>query len=60
MNLVLNRIFCSHKSDGFWWFRVFGIGLHGKDISKNPPMFSDRNFVSCYLQINKWRIKFIK
>lgn len=45
--------------DGGGWFRVFGIGIHWKDIVKNGLMFSERNGYRRFIVWNRWVIKFL-
>ena len=51
------RLFCGHKSDGRWWFRILGYGIAGKDISKHPMLFSERYGYQKTIRIGKWQIK---
>lgn len=43
-----------------FWFRIFGYGVHGKDIVKHEPLFSERNGYVKFIQIGKWRFKILK
>ena len=36
-------VFCYHRCKGLWWFRVFGYGLHYKNVRLHPPLFSERH-----------------
>ena len=45
--------------DGYWWFRVCGKGIHGKDITRHPLLFSERNGYVKRIQICKWSIKWL-
>ena len=51
--------YCSHKSDGRFWFRIFGYGLNFKDVTKHTLLFSERNSYTKYLKIGKWCITFL-
>jgi len=42
---------------GFWWFRIFGIGLVFKDLSIHEMSFSERNEYRKYLKFNSWIIR---
>jgi hypothetical protein len=54
-------IFCSYTEKGFGWFRVFGIGLHWKDITKHKLLFSERNNIhSNHIMIGKWRFAYLE
>ena len=35
--------FCGYIGAGHLWFRIFGYGLHVKDVHKAPLLFSERN-----------------
>lgn len=41
------------------WFRLFGYGLHIKNVNLNPLLFSERNGHTKYLRIGKWIITVI-
>jgi hypothetical protein len=49
--------FCSHKSDGYLWFRLLGYGLHFKNINKHPLLFSERYGYKKRLQLGGWSIR---
>ena len=53
-------LFCLSKSNGFYWFRLFGIGLKFKDITKHNLLFSERNGFKKHLKINNWIIGYLK
>lgn len=44
---------------GFFWVRLFGIGLHIKDIRTHPLLFSERYGHSKYIQIGSYRIRYL-
>jgi hypothetical protein len=50
-------IFCCCKANGLFWFRVFGYGLHFKNIKKRFLLFSERNGYRKRLQIGNWSIR---
>ncbi len=52
-------VFSKYRRKGFWWFRIFGYGLHGKDITKNDLTFSERNGFSRHLKIGRWSFKWL-
>jgi len=54
------RFFSKYKDDGFWWFRFWGYGLHGKNIKKHGLLFSERNGYTKYFKIGNWIIKILK
>ena len=46
--------------DGGWWFRFFRkYGVHCKHIDKNMILFSERNGFVKFLQVGKWRFRFL-
>lgn len=50
-------------TNGIWYFRLFGYGLHFKDWRKSPLPFSQREFVSVgkpVLIVGYWFIKALK
>ncbi len=53
-------IFQWYNKNGFVWFRIFGIGFHFKDLSKNRLYFSERNGYKKYLKIGKWAVSYLK
>lgn len=59
-NVDIMRVFAMHKSDGFFWFRVFGYGLHVKNLNKRGLTFSQRIGVVRYLKVGKYVITFLK
>ena len=57
--------FCSawltaHISKGIWWFRIFGYGIHWKNINIYPPLFSERYGYSKKLKIGFWYFGILK
>lgn len=57
--MIANRLWCDYKSEGFFWFRIYGYGLCFKDIRKHPLLFSERNGYTKTININNWSIKFL-
>ena len=49
-----------YKTKGMWWFRIFGYGLHCKDVKIYPLLFSEREGHKKYLKIGRWIIKWLK
>lgn len=56
---LINKIWCDYKTDGFYWFRLFGYGLVIKDLTKYEPLFSERNGYKKRLKIKNWSITFL-
>lgn len=54
------RFFCKYKDDGFWWFRIFGYGLCGKDLTRHFLLFSERNGYTKTYRFGKWSITILK
>lgn len=55
----MHRIYCHHRSPGFFWFRVFGYGLHFKNVATHRLNFTERNHHCCRLLIRRWSIRFL-
>lgn len=53
-------IICGYLDGDTFWFRIFGYGIHIKDLRKNPMLFSERNNLEKYLHIGHWSIKLLK
>lgn len=50
-----------YATKGLLWFRVFdGYGLHIKDITRHPLIFSERMGITRRVSIGKWSIKLLK
>ena len=48
--MKLSKLFCYYRIKGFFWFRVFGYGIKGKNLKIHYPMFSERyGFTSHYV-----------
>jgi hypothetical protein len=54
------KAFVGFKGDGFCWFRIFGYGLHFKDITKHKLLFTERYGHTKYLKIGNWIIITLK
>ena len=46
--------------NGYFYFRIFGYGLHFKNVAKNGLTFSERNGYAKRMQIGDWSIKVLK
>lgn len=55
----IGRLFTYYSYNGIIWFRIFGVGLHFKDTSRNSLIFSERNGYKKALKIGNWRISFL-
>lgn len=54
------KIFYYNKSDGHFWFRLFGYGLTIKNTNKHSLTFSQRNgYTKCLIVFNKYAISFL-
>ena len=48
-----------HRSKGMWWFRLFGYGIHAKDLRTHDLMFSERNGYRKRLTLGNWSLRFL-
>ena len=48
-----------HIGDGLFWIRIFGEGVHIKDLTKHDLIFSERNGWTKTIRIGKWNIKWL-
>lgn len=55
----MNRLLSYHKSDGFFWIRIFGRGIAIKDSNKFSLLFSQRYHFSKWVMIGKWVITYL-
>jgi hypothetical protein len=53
------KIFCYHKSNGMFWFRLFGYGLAIKNIIQHKLLFSERYNYSFGIKIKNYYIRFL-
>jgi hypothetical protein len=60
LKLFNMSVFSFYKIDGLLWFRIFGYGLHFKDITKHKLMFSERISKRKRLMIGFYLIKILK
>lgn len=54
MKTNITGLYCA---EGYFWFRIFGYGLHLKDTNKHPMMFSERNGLTGYWKVGGWIIR---
>lgn len=54
------RLFSGYHTGGLWWFRICGVGLHGKDITRHPLLFSQRRGLHRGIQVGKWWLSFLR
>lgn len=59
MKLIHNKIFCAHRVQGCFWFRVFGSGLHFKDVRQHGLTFSEREGFVRRLSIGWLSVRFL-
>jgi hypothetical protein len=55
-----HRTLEGEKVPGLFWFRVFGYGIHGKDVRKHTLLYSERSGSTCRLQIGQWSFRWLK
>ena len=55
----MSKILQIYKEQGLWWIRVFGFGLHAKNILVHDLLFSERSGYSKSIIIGKWIIKLL-
>ena len=58
--MKLFKLFCYHIGSGTLWFRIFGYGLHFKNLDKKPLVFSERIDMTKTFRIYKYSIKTLK
>lgn len=51
---------CGYREKGLWWFRIFGYGLHWKDMRTHKPLFSERHGYRKHLHIGPYSFGLIK
>jgi hypothetical protein len=56
----MRRFWSSYYENGFGWFRIFGIGLHWKDIAHHRLLFSQRNGHKKSITLGNWRFEFLE
>jgi hypothetical protein len=56
---MANRMIEFYIGTGLWWVRVFGYGVHAKDILRNRLLFSEREGLVHRLQIGNWSFRFL-
>ena len=52
-------IYYSYRSDGFFWFRIFGRGLCFKNVKKHGLTFSQRMGIKKTFIILNWSIQYL-
>ena len=52
-------IFCHHREPGLLWFRVFGVGLVVKDVTRHPLMFSERQGLVRLVRLGRWLVRWL-
>lgn len=45
---------------GFWWVRLWGLGIHGKNTAIHPLTFSERHGKTRRVQLGFWSFKILK
>lgn len=48
-----------YKGSGIFWFRIFGIGIAGKNVSIHALLFSERHGYTKTFQIFGWSFKWL-
>lgn len=56
----MTHFWSSYYENGLGWFRIFGIGLHWKDITRHRLLFSQRYGYKKAITIGKWRFEILK
>lgn len=46
-----------YYAEGYFWFRIFGYGLHIKDAKRHQLMFSERNGLTRYWKVGGWVVR---
>ena len=57
LQVKIHKIIYWYSSTGFFWFRIFGVGLHIKNTKITGLSFSERIGKAKGLRIGKYRIK---
>ena len=53
-------LFYYHVGEHTFWFRIFGRGLHVKNLNYNPLCFSERSGCKSYVRIGDYVIKYLE
>jgi len=53
------RVFTFYKTDGFFWFRIFGYGLVIKNIKKHHLLFTERMGIQKTFKFGNWIVRFL-
>lgn len=59
MNLNL-KIIQIHKSKGFFWIRMFGVGFNIKNVRIHGLLFCERTGKIRYLRFGNYRLIYLK
>jgi hypothetical protein len=54
------KIFSWYRTKGLWWFRIFGYGIHYKNVDYHAELFSERNRIRKKLRLGKHRLGVLK
>lgn len=49
-----------YKTKGLWWFRIYGYGLHYKNIKHYPELFSERMCIKKKIKLGRYRFGILK
>jgi hypothetical protein len=53
------KLLAYYKTDGLFWFRIFGYGAVIKNIRKHQLLFSERMGYKKFLKIGNWVVTFL-
>lgn len=53
------RFFKLFTDDGIGFFRLFGVGIGWKDITRHGLMFSERSGYWSFVMLGKWMFKLL-
>ena len=56
----MTRFWSGYSTDGLWWFRIFGVGFSGQDITKHRLLFSQRYGYKKAITLGKWRFEYLE
>lgn len=54
--MIRHGLFSCHREPGFAWFRIFGIGLYIKNVTRHPLDFCERYYPRKQLRLGRWLI----
>ena len=52
-------VFCYYCAPGLLWFRVFGVGLLVKDVTRHRLLFSEREGFVWHLWVGHWFVRWL-